>query len=72
MARPTTHARAQLGNAIRYGHSPETVATRRAELAEAVAEAAIQRVVDSWPPLSAETKAKLARLLLAPGGSDDP
>jgi|SoimicmetaTmtLMC_FD_k123_738620_1 hypothetical protein len=66
MARPTTHARAQLGNAIRYGHSPETVATRRAELAEA----AIQRVVDSWPPLSAETKAKLACLLLAPGGSD--
>jgi hypothetical protein len=42
----------------------------RAELTEANAEAAIRKVVDAWPPLTAEVKNKLACLLLSGGDSN--
>ena len=34
-------------------------------LAEANAEAAVRKIVDGWPPLSAETKAELAVIILS-------
>ena len=40
----------------------------RAQLAEANAEATVRKIVDGWPPLSAETKAELAVIILSGGG----
>jgi hypothetical protein len=42
----------------------------RAQLREANAKAKIREVVATWPPLSAETRAELAVLLLSPAGGD--
>jgi hypothetical protein len=42
----------------------------RAGLAAANAKAAVQKIADAWPPLSPETKASLAVILL--GGRQDP
>lgn len=58
-------ARSSLGRKIQLGASPEAVNAARAALAEANAEAAIRRIVDSWPPLTAGMRAELAALLLA-------
>jgi hypothetical protein len=49
---------------------PEAIEAARAELAEANAEAAIRRIVDTWPPLSPAQRERLA-LLLNPGAGSD-
>jgi hypothetical protein len=49
---------------------PEAIEAARAQLAEANARARVLRVVAAWPPLSAETRAELAILLLSPAGGD--
>ena len=64
-----SHARAKLAVRTRDGDLAGAESAR-AELRAANAEAAIQRVVDAFPPLSDATKAKLACLLLSPGGGD--
>jgi len=46
---------------------PEAIEAARAELAAANAHAAIRKIVDGWPPLSAETKAELAVIILSAG-----
>jgi hypothetical protein len=53
-----------LGGRARAGAAPEAIEAARDELAEANAEADVA----SWPPLSAEARARLACLLLS--GSD--
>ena len=65
---PVGAARARLAVLVREGASPEQVEAARARLREANAEAAVQRVVDSFPPLTDEQRSRLA-LLLAPAGS---
>jgi hypothetical protein len=62
-------AKALLAVRTRDGAPPQAIEAASAELRDANAEAAVQRVVDSWPPLSAETRARLACLLLL-GGDD--
>ncbi len=63
-------AKATVAVRVRDHAPPESIEAARADLRAANAEAAIQRVVDSWPPLSAETRARLACLLLQGGGAD--
>jgi len=46
---------------------PEVIEAARAELAAANAHAAIRKIVDGWPPLSTETKAELAIIILSGG-----
>jgi hypothetical protein len=46
---------------------PEAIEAARAELAAANAHAAGRKIVDGWPPLSAETKAELAVIILSGG-----
>lgn len=58
-------ARARVAVYTRDHRPAEQIAAARAELAEANAEADVA----SWPPLSAETRARLASLILT-GGSD--
>ena len=60
-----TRARARVANAIR--HHPddhEAIAAARSDLRGAVAEDRIRKIVDGWPPLSAETRAELAVIIL--------
>jgi hypothetical protein len=68
----TTRERARLAAAAR--HHPddaEVLAAARDRLRAAVAEDYITRIVDTAPPLTAEQRARLAVLLLAPGGGND-
>jgi hypothetical protein len=48
---------------------PEAIQAARAELAAANAHAAVRKMVDGWPPLTVETRAELAMILLG-GGSN--
>jgi hypothetical protein len=57
-------ARAQVGHAARYGHAD--LARRRHELEVAKVDLAIRKLVENWPPLSEERKARLAQLISAP------
>lgn len=59
-------ARSSLGRKIQLDAAPEVIEAARAQLAEANAEADVA----SWPPLSAEARAKLACIILTAGGSD--
>ncbi len=56
------------GTARQRGSDHPDVEVVRAELREVNAQAAVEKIVADWPPLSAETRAKLATILLAPGG----
>jgi predicted GTPase len=56
-------ARSSLGRKIQLGASPEAVKAARDELAEANAEADVA----SWPPLSAEARARIACAILSAG-----
>jgi len=58
-------ARGKLAVLVRDGASPEQIEAARADLREANAEAAVQRVIDSTPPLTDAQRSRLA-LLLAP------
>jgi hypothetical protein len=60
------HLRGRIGGLTRRGAPPEKIEAARAELAEA----AIRRIVDAWPPLSPAQRERLA-LLLNPGGGSD-
>ncbi len=64
-------AKATVAVRVRDHAPPEAIEAARADLRAANAEAAVQRIVDSWPPLSAETRAALACILLTPPGGDD-
>jgi hypothetical protein len=55
-----------LGGRARAGAAPEAIEAARDELAEANAEADVA----SWPPLSAEARARIACAILSAGGSD--
>jgi hypothetical protein len=57
-----------LGGRAKTGAPPEAIEAARADLAEANAVAAAQRIVATWPALSAETKAELAVIILSGGG----
>jgi hypothetical protein len=59
-------ARSSLGRKIQLDAPPEVIKVARDELAEANAEAEVRR----WPPLSAETRARIACIILSAGGSD--
>ena len=50
---------------------PEAIEAARAELAAANAHAAVRKMVGGWPPLTAETRAELAIILLSPDGNGD-
>lgn len=63
--------RARVAGLVKVNADPERIEAARAELSEANAEAAVQKIVAEWPPLSAETRAKLACILLAPAGDGD-
>jgi hypothetical protein len=63
-----TRARARVANAIRHHpDDPEAIAAARSDLRGAVAEDRIRKIVDGWPPLSAETRAALAVIILSGG-----
>lgn len=62
-------ARSSLGRKIQLDAPPEAIQAARADLAAANAEAAIRRVVDRFPPLTADQRARLAVILL--GGRSD-
>lgn len=69
MAAATYTARARLSANQRH-HGPDSpqAAASRMELREAKLADAIKREAESDPPLSMEQRAKLANLLLRPGG----
>jgi hypothetical protein len=50
---------------------PEVAAEDRRALKEAAIERHIKALVDTFPPLTAEQKSRLAVLLLTPGGGGD-
>jgi hypothetical protein len=50
---------------------PEIAAEDRRELKAAAMERHIKALVDTFPPLTAEQKSRLAVLLLTPGGDGD-
>ena len=58
--------RGRVGGLIARGAPPEKIEAARAELAMANAEADVA----SWPPLSAEARARIACAILSAGGSD--
>jgi hypothetical protein len=67
MPSPAQEARNRLGGMIRrHPDDHEAIAAARADLRATVAEDYIKRLVDSWPPLTAEQRDRLA-LLLRPG-----
>jgi len=59
------HARANLGAHVRRDHDPEVIDAARAELADANAEAAVLKIVDGWPPLTAGQLGRLAAIFLS-------
>jgi hypothetical protein len=61
--------RGRLGMAVKAGDQKRVDELRR-ELNEAVAEAYIQRLIDSAPPLTQEQRDRLARLLRTGERSD--
>lgn len=62
------HHRARLAHAVRYGNA-EAAEQARHDLSVARGENAIRKLVEGWPPLSDETRARLAALL-APSEED--
>lgn len=68
---PVARARSVLGGRAKAGAPPEAIDAARAELAAANAHATVRKIVDGWPPLSAETRAELAIILLSPDGDGD-
>jgi hypothetical protein len=54
-----------LGGRAKTGAPPEAIEAARADLAAANAVAAARRIVAAWPPLSAETRAELAVIILS-------
>lgn len=64
-------AKARVAVYTRDHRPPEQIEAARAELAEAVAEDIIRKLVDSAPPLSPAARSKLAVLLLTPAGDGD-
>lgn len=65
----TAVVRGRLGMAVKSGDHERAEELRR-ELNEAVAEAYIQRLIDSAPPLTQEQRDRLARLLRTGKRSD--
>ena len=61
--------RARVGALAIVGAPPEEIAQARAELAEALLEARIEKLIAAAPPLSPEKKARLAALLDPAGGT---
>jgi hypothetical protein len=61
-------ARSAVAVLARKGAEPAQIEAARAELRVANATAAVERIVSTAPPLSAEQRARLAVLLLAPTG----
>jgi hypothetical protein len=69
---PVPPAKARLAGLVAHRDpaDPEIV-TARSGLKAANLAAQIKRDVATWPPLSAETRAELAILLLSPAGGSD-
>jgi hypothetical protein len=61
-------ARNRLGGAIRRGADPDEVETIRAELQRTRTVQYIEQVLAETPPLTAEDKVHLTRLLTGPAG----
>ena len=61
-------AKARVAVYTRDHRPPEQIEAARTQLREANAEAKVREVVAGWPPLSAETRAELAVILLSGGG----
>lgn len=61
--------RARVGALTIAGASPEELAKARAELAEALREDRIRRLVEAWPPLTPEQRERLAALLDTDSGA---
>jgi len=59
---------AEYATALRMGRDEETIAACRERMRLANAEDYIRHIVDSAPPLSAETRARLAAILMPGGG----
>jgi len=62
--------RGRVGGLIRRNAPPEKIDAARADLKAASLRDRVKRDVSTWPPLSAETRAELAILLLNPGNGD--
>lgn len=60
-------AKARVAVYTRDHRPPEQIEAARAQLAGANAEATVRKIVDGWPPLSAETRAQLACIILSGG-----
>ncbi len=65
--RRVARARGAVGGLAKTNAPHEAIEAARVALAEANAEAAVRKIVDGWPPLSAETKAELACIILSGG-----
>jgi hypothetical protein len=61
------HQKARVAGLSKVGADPERITEARAALKAAGLQARIKRDVDSWPPLSAETRAELAVIILSGG-----
>ena len=66
-----TTLRARVAGLARRNAAPERIEEAQRQLAETKLARHICQVVDGWPPLSAETRERLALLLHPGAGSSD-